>query len=468
MNKYKRLAGDSIIFGIGNFITKLIYFFLMPIYTSNLSTKDFGIADLLSNSLSLVTPILTLSIADGVFRFILDKDAKIDKILQCGIRIVTLSIFIVTIISIIIFLFTEKVYWLYFGILYVTEAIRLLFANFTRGIGKVKAFAMNGIIGAISLIFFSYLTLAKYHLGINGYLIAFIISNVFSSVYLFFISKIYLYVDFGKFDKFLFKDIVLYCLPLIPNTLSWWFNNISSRYIIAGFCGLSLAGLFSAAGKLPALINVMGSIFQQAWQFASVKEYQENSNSNFYTIVFRVYSCFIIICSAIIIIFIPYISKIVLKDAFYEAWIYTPLLLYSAMLGCFSLFLGTFYAVVKNNKKAMLTTIIGALVSLGSCFLLIPFINVFGALIANVLGFGVIVYLRFINVRKIILIVIDYKIFITSILIVLIISILTTLNLPYSLFVNLVFLGLLLSVQFNEIHFIVSKVRSYFLYSKIK
>ena len=462
MNKYKRLLGDAIIFGIGNFITKLIYFFLMPIYTSYLTTKEFGIADLLSNSLSLVTPIFTLSIADGVFRFVLDKDAQPDKILQCGIKVITGSFVIVTIISCIIYSVSNESYWIFFCILYITEAIRLLFANFTRGIGKVKDFALNGIIGAISLIIISYLTLAHYHLGINGYLIAFILSNIFSITYLFFISKIYLFINFKDRDISLFKEIIIYCLPLIPNTLSWWFNNISSRYIIAGFCGLSLAGLFSAAGKLPALINVMGSIFQQAWQYASVKEYQANNNSDFYTVVFRVYCCLIIISSSIIIIFIPYISRLVLKDDFYEGWNFTPLLLFSAMLGCFSLFLGTFYAVVKDNKKAMYSTLIGSIISLVTSFILIPIIGVWGALASNVLGFSVIVYIRISHVIELVTLKINYKLFLSSISLALIISILTTLNLKYGLYANLFLFSILITIQSHELQFIALKAYNHF------
>jgi len=51
VNKYKSLFSNTLIFGVGNFMTKLIYFFLMPIYTLALTTEEFGLADLLNNSL---------------------------------------------------------------------------------------------------------------------------------------------------------------------------------------------------------------------------------------------------------------------------------------------------------------------------------------------------------------------------------------------------------------------------------
>lgn len=456
-NKYKSLLGNSAIFGIGNFLTKLIYFFLMPIYTTNLSTVDFGIADLLSNSLSLITPILTLNIADGVFRFILDKDANPEKILNCGLYIISISFILITIICYILFAYTKNTYWVYFGILYITENFRILFANFTRAIGKVRIFALNGIIRAIVLISASYLLLVHFHLGINGYLIAFIIANCIASVYLVFSSESYRYLRICQRDKNLLKNMIIYCLPLVPNTLSWWFNNISSRYIIAGFCGLSIAGLFSAAGKIPSLITVIGHIFNQAWQYASVKEYQRDVKSEFYSIVFRVYSCIIILSSTIIIILVPNISKFVLKDVYYHAWVYTPCLLFSAMLGCYSVFLGTFYTIVKKNKKIMTTTLVGSILSLILSFILIPFIGSYGAIISNILGYAVVVYLRINHVKKFISLNIDYPIYLLSTSIVLIVSILMTIDYSYYLNLSIILLIVNILLQSNNISFIVSK-----------
>ncbi len=44
--KYKVLARDAIIFGIGTIGSKLIMFLLLPIYTNALTSEEYGIADL--------------------------------------------------------------------------------------------------------------------------------------------------------------------------------------------------------------------------------------------------------------------------------------------------------------------------------------------------------------------------------------------------------------------------------------
>lgn len=283
----------------------------------------------------------------------------------------------------------------------------------------MKEFAINGILGAMFLLSGTYLLLGIFKLGINGYLLSLIVANITSLIYLLYKVRIDLYLNFTLYNKVVLRNMLLFSLPLIPNMLSWWITNISSRYIIAGYCGLGIAGLFAGASKIPALINVLASVFQQSWQFASVKEYQEASGSNFYSRVFHYYSFFVIMSSTTILVSIPYISYFILKGEFLEAWIYTPLLLFSATLGCYSIFFGTFYAVVKDNKKAMYSTMVGAGINIVLCFLLIPLINVAGALVANVISYSVIVILRIRDAKKYINISINRVVVLMSLLLLL-------------------------------------------------
>ena len=73
MRKYKKLLLNIFIFGIGGIGQKILSFFLIPLYTSYLSTEDYGTVDLLINSVQLFFPILNLSIHDALLSFALDK-----------------------------------------------------------------------------------------------------------------------------------------------------------------------------------------------------------------------------------------------------------------------------------------------------------------------------------------------------------------------------------------------------------
>ena len=415
MGKIKNLVSDTLIFAIGNFTVKFLYFILMPIYTLSLSSKDFGLADLLNNTLQLIVPIFTLSISDAVFRFMLDKNPDRDSLLSSGLYVIMVGSLVVTFgVLLLLTILPIETYWYYFILWYCFESLKILFSQFTRAEGKLWTFSLNGVVGALVLLFSTYILVYKFKYGVNGYLISFIVSDAASIVFLVIRVDIISRIKWSLIQKSLISQMLQYSLPLIPNMLSWWLTNISSRYIVAGFCGLSVAGLFSSASKIPALLNIVTSIFQQSWQMASVREYQESQKSSFFYSVFCKYSFFCLFACSILIALVPYISKIVLQGNFYSAWIYTPMLLFSALLGCYSTFLGTFYSVVKDNIKAMKSTFLGAAINVLLCLCLIPIFGVTGALIANIISYLVIVLTRIKDVKHYICLPIRFKYFFVS------------------------------------------------------
>lgn len=371
-----------------------------------MSAEEFGQADLLNNLAALMLPVLTLSIAEGVFRYALDRNENTNKLITTGLSTIFHSSLVTIILVSIAFIVTKEFYWVWFLIFFISESIRSLLAQFARGNGNVRDFSISGIIAASVLFFATYLFLKKYSLGVNGYLLAFTVANICSILYLCLsVDSIRNYTWSYSKDKT--KEILLYTLPLIPNMLSWWITNVSSRYILAYSCGIAVAGLFAATSKLPALINVVTSVFQQSWQISSIKESESDDSLDFYSQIFALYSSAVFVFGAVIILLVPYISKFVLQGDFYQAWIYTPLLLFSALLGCFSVYFGNFYTIRKMSKAVMRTTLYGAGTNIVLCLVLIPFIGVYGALAANVVSFAIIVTIRYLDTRKFMPIVIN-------------------------------------------------------------
>ena len=96
--------------------------------------------------------------------------------------------------------------------------------------------------------------------------------------------------------------------------------------------------------------------------------------------------------------------------------LYTALAIFS-YIGMLFYFFGTFYTVVKDNKKAMYTTMLGATVNILLCFLLIPQIGITGALIANVASYAVIVGMRIRDSKRYVSLTIDRVVAIDIVLI---------------------------------------------------
>ena len=68
-SKYLKLLSDTGIFVIGNFLAKLILYFMLPFYTSVMTAEVYGTAELLNNLSDMLFPIVTLSIWRSSFPF---------------------------------------------------------------------------------------------------------------------------------------------------------------------------------------------------------------------------------------------------------------------------------------------------------------------------------------------------------------------------------------------------------------
>lgn len=58
MNRYKKLIKNTALITVGNFASKLLTFFLLPLYTAILTTAEYGVADLMTTTVNLITPFL--------------------------------------------------------------------------------------------------------------------------------------------------------------------------------------------------------------------------------------------------------------------------------------------------------------------------------------------------------------------------------------------------------------------------
>ena len=411
-SKYKVLASNTVIFAIGNILVKLISFFLMPLYTSVLTTRQYGVAELLNNTIEIVFPLATLCIVDALYRFSIDKDADHSALFVNSIVVVLLGDSIVVIASLIWYLVIGYEYALHFLLLYITSTFYRITVQFARGLGHVKRFAFYGILNSLLLVFANVILLIVFNGGVAAYLLSFSVGYGVSGICAIISSREYQFLRFKKFNFKKLKGMLQYSLPSIPNMLSWWVNSLSDRYIILYFWGSDIAGLYTAASKLPAMINLVTSIFQQAWQYSTAVEINSKNNKTFFSNIFRGYTYFCVLACAGIICVNKLICTILLQTDFYMAWKFVPFLLLAATFGCMGTYFGAFYNAVKNNRMLMVSTLIGAIGNVIFNFILIPKYGGIGAAVATAISYFAITMIRMIDVCRFIELNINIKRFI--------------------------------------------------------
>ena len=251
-SKSKYLLKNTSILTISNFSSKILVFLLVPLYTSVLNTTEYGIYEIIMSTIQLLVPFLTLNIADGVLRFMMDTDAKKEQIKSIGLIFVIISTVLFFIIIVVNYVFDIwnilSEYSLETFLYYVFYVFNQLFIQTAKGEGKVKELAIAGVISTFVSLIANILLLVVIPLGLRGFFCAYILGQLSSTLYLLF--KINFLKDLTfKFDKTLIHEILNYSLPLIFATLGWLINNVSDRYVVAWMCGIDQNGIYSVSYK---------------------------------------------------------------------------------------------------------------------------------------------------------------------------------------------------------------------------
>lgn len=405
MDKYKKLAANTLIFAIGTFSSKVLSFLLMPFVTRMLKTGDYGSADLIQQTANVLIPIVFLQINSAALRFALDKEVNKADVFTVGIR-TTLKGFVIFLIfaypmsriEINDFRLGDYIVLIYAFVL--ISGTRQLCQQFVRGCGHVKTFAIDGIIATATTLIFNLLFLGVFHWGITGYVVAIIASDACSIVFFFVTQKLWRYIKFKGVEKSITHSMLKYSIPLMPTIILWWIINVSDRYMVTYFIGSSENGLYTAASKIPNFVIMFSSIFIDAWQLSAVDEYNNEDTANFFTKVFRVYSGGIFAIASALILFCQIFTKILVAKSYYNSWQFVPVLVIATSMSCLVNFLASVYMAEKKSVMAMVTALSGAVANVILNIILIPRMGAIGAAIATVISFAVVFVTRARNTRR--------------------------------------------------------------------
>lgn len=430
-SKYKTLIKNIGVFTIGSFGSKLISFLLVGLYTSVLETSDYGTVDLMSTTVQLLLPILTLCIYEATLRFCMDKNYNKSDVLSSSLSIVwkgTLILAVLLSAVVLLGIFNlSLIYWAFLFVSFIFTALNNCFSVYLKSVNKTSIIAISGIGCTLITCGLNVLFLLVIELGIYGYMLSSVLGIAFQVLFQFVAGKVYKDVHWKKYTK-LYKPMLAYSIPLIANGISWWINNVSDRYIVTAFKGVEVNGVYSIAYKIPTILSVVQSIFYSAWSISAISEFNKEDDDGFIGKNYSLYSSVsIVCCSVILLINIP-LAKVLYAGDYFIAWQCVPFLLVGTILNGMAQFEGTLFAAAKKTKLVSITTIVGAIVNTLLNLILIPFISSVGAALATMVGYAFIWILRSIFLRKFIKMKVNWVENCVLVIIVLIQSILATIG----------------------------------------
>ena len=391
-NKY--LLKNTVIFSIGNFGTKIISFFLVPLYTNILTTREYGTVDLIYTIGMVLVPLLTLNIGESIMRFALDKNADCDKIMSTGITILIFGAIIGLLILPIANLF-ESVsnYSIYIYLYTLTLAFSQIFLCYLRGKEFLLKYSIGNIIQSLTIAIFNIIFLIGMKKGIEGYLMAYILANVCTGLYGFWAGKVNLVIKKYSIDIELSKNMIKYSVVLIPNSFMWWIMNSSDRMMVSAMISVTANGVYAVAYKIPTLLSTITTIFNQAWSYSAIREDESEDKEEYNNRVYdNLVTIVIVVATGLLMIMKPFLSVYVGKE-YYTAWHYVPYLIVGFVFMTLGSFIATSYTVHKDSMGFLISGTVGAIINLILNFILIPMMGVSGAAFATCISyFGVFAY----------------------------------------------------------------------------
>ena len=420
MSKESILAKNTAIITIGKICTQLISFFLLPLYTAYLSTEEYGVVDLLNTLVSLLIPILSFQVDQGIFRYLIDK--RKDKKEQS--KLITTTIYFLigqSIIYLIIFLvispFVNNSYKYFLATNLITTAFTNALLQISRGLGDNTKYTLGSFISATVTILLNVILIVGFKMNAYGMLTATFIGNIACIAYLTISLKLPKFVKRSSYDKNELKTILKYSIPLIPNQISWWIVNVSDRLIITYFMNVSMNGVYSVANKFSSVVTTVYSVFNIAWTESAAVNFKEEDRDKYFSKVLNVTIRFFGALCLGIIAYMPFVFNILVNGNYDEAYAQIPILIIATMFNILVSYLGSIYVAKKLTKEIAKTSFIAAIINAVINIALIKFIGLYAASLSTLVAWGAMFIYRFIDSKKYIKLKVDTKIALTMILV---------------------------------------------------
>ena len=406
INRKKQLLKNTIIISIGTLSSKIFTFLLLPLYTTYLSTTDYGNVDILQIMITLLVPIITLELGSAVFRLIIEKNslAEVKEIISSSFVMVTINITIFCFILLIINNHYNIEYFILFLFGFVTSAIYLIFQNIIRGFGDNILYSICNFL----LIFISLLTniilILVYNFKGESILIALVSSNTIVIIFIFLKEKLWKYISIKYFKLNIVKELICYSLPLIPNSISWWIVNVSDRIFIFYFLGSANNGIYAAANKIPVIYTTLYNIFNLAWTESVSRSCNDNDKEKFINeILEKSYKFFGCLCLGIICC-ISLCFDYIIGENYMESYIHIYILMIAIFINSLCAMYGGILTGYKKTKIIGFTTFFGAIINIIINLFFIKFIGLYAATISTLISYLIIMIIRGYEVSKLLII----------------------------------------------------------------
>src|SRR5688572_4602112 len=395
MGKLKRLAGETVLYGLGSMLPRFLNFLLVRLHTDVFYPEEYGVISKILAYVAVFNVVFTFGMETAYFRYATKEGANEKRIFDIAQTVV---ISISLLISIWLILAAKPIagaldiagneiliIW-FVIIMFIDAVVAIPFARL-RLQKRPLLFAVGKIINVVLLVGLNiYFLKAAYNpsVGIGYIVLANLIANAF--FLLFFFRTLLAWRP--AFDKAISPVMLQYAYPIMitglagvtsdtfsRQTLDWWlppdfYPGQSPKYAL---------GIFSACFKLAVLM----SLAIQAFRYAAEPFFFSNASDKQSPALFaRVNHYFVIVCCILLLgvgINLDILKYFLGDSKYWEGLPIVPILLLGYLFNGIYYNLTVWFKITDRTYFATIITITGAVITIAANYILIPMAGYMGS-----------------------------------------------------------------------------------------
>jgi len=378
-NPIKKLAGDTVIYGLGTMVPRLLFYLLVPFYTIFIFNKgEYGQITELYAYVAILLVLLTYGMETAFFRYA-NKSGNAKKVYNTALTsILTTSLLFLVVVIIFLSDISSAIrysghneYILMIALIVAIDAFTALPFAWLRFKDNARRFSIIRIVSVSINVFFNLLFLvalpklfpeqtASLQYFEEGNKIVFVfIANLIGSLSTVLMLWKELKIFRISIDKILFKKLLNYSLPILVIGLAGMINEVADKILLKYYLpnpetAIEQIGVYGASYKLAILMMLFIQMFRFAAEpFFFAEEKKKDAKKTYAKVMdwFVIFTLFIFLAVTLYLD----IFKYLIGPKFWAGLAIVPIVLAA------KLFLGVFYNLsvwYKLNNKTLYGAVI--------------------------------------------------------------------------------------------------------------
>lgn len=396
MVNLKRAAKTAFVYFAGNVLSKLVVFFLFPLYTVYISPEQYGNYDLAYSLINLVAPIAFVQIWDALFRFSFDSEKSEDKyaLITNSFVVCIAGVFLYNILMGIINMFMKFDYYPYIVVYGLVFAFQYVYAYSARVFLDNTLYVFSGVLNTVVSVVLNVVLIVFFHWDVKSLYFSAIIGSILQIAVIEWKLKPMKHFKIQAIDFQTIGRMVKFSIPLCIATVSYWLLSGYSRIIINKYVGEYETGLYAVANRLASIVTVVLSIFQFAWNEAAYLMAHDEDRKKIYKSFIDILLKFMCWATALLIIFIKLIFPFYIGSQYQEAVMIIPAVIIGVSANAVAAFISTLFMTEKKTSFIMTSTVIASIFNVVLAIFAAKRFGIQGVVVTLMISFIILLLLR--------------------------------------------------------------------------